>query len=311
MKIVEPSFEIQDQLDRGPIARRIEACGRLCYKSEEKMTEDSAIPFIKKIALHGHNSVLEMAVVTFTVQCHPEKIFDFFACQPRFLIVDRTETGLLLTGSIRAFRELYKTSKESGIVNNIMILLCERYPYLFEDLFSDGEELRIADPAIAVTKMELDEVEQLPPELLLRHRMVGVKLIVNRAVTHELVRHRPCSFLQESQRYCRYSRDTFGNEVSFVRPLFFAEDSPEFAAWKEAMEEAEKKYFTLLETATAQAARTVLPNSCKTEIIVYCNLEEWRHIFALRTSSGADPSMREIMIPLQVEMKKRFSGIDW
>ncbi len=311
MKIVDPSFEIQDELDRGPIARRIETCGRLCYKSEAKISEESAIPFIKNIALHGHNSVLEMAVATFTVQCHPEQVFEFFACQPKFLIVDRTETGLLLTGSIRAFRELYKTCNENDIVNDMITVLYQRHPYLFEDLFSDQEELRIANPAITVAKVELDDVEKLPPELLIRHRVVGVKLIVNRAVTHELVRHRPCSFLQESQRYCRYSRDTFGNEVSFVRPLFFAEDSPEFLLWQEAMEEAEKSYFRLLETATAQAARTVLPNSCKTEIIVYCNLEEWQHIFALRTSSGADPSMREIMIPLQKEMRKRFSTVDW
>jgi len=125
-------------------------------------------------------------------------------------------------------------------------------------------------------------------------------------VTHELVRHRPCSFLQESQRYCRYSQDKFSNQVTFVKPVFFPEDSNEFVLWKQAMEDTEKLYLKLLETSTPQAARTVLPNSCKTEIITYCNLAEWKHIFLLRTSAAAEPSMREIMIPLEKEMKKRY-----
>ena len=72
------------------------------------------------------------------------------------------------------------------------------------------------------------------------------------------------------------------------------------------MEETERLYLQLLETSTPQAARTVLPNSCKTEIITYCNLEEWRHILTLRTSNGAEPSMREIMLPLRAELKNRY-----
>jgi thymidylate synthase (FAD) len=125
-------------------------------------------------------------------------------------------------------------------------------------------------------------------------------------VTHELVRHRPCSFLQESQRYCRYSQDKFGNQVTFIRPLFFTLGSTEYKLWQQAMEETESLYLKLLETSTPQAARTVLPNSCKTEIIVYCNLAEWRHICRLRTSPAAEPSMREVMIPLETEIQKRY-----
>ncbi len=76
------------------------------------------------------------------------------------------------------------------------------------------------------------------------------------------------------------------------------------------MTETEAIYLKLLETSSPQAARTVLPNSCKTEIIVYCNLEEWRHIFDLRTSNAAEPSMREIMIPLAEEIRKRYPTIE-
>ena len=91
--------------------------------------------------------------------------------------------------------------------------------------------------------------------------------------------------------------------------MFFKEDSEEYRLWAQAMEETEKIYLKLLETSTPQAARTVLPNSCKTEIVVYCNLEEWKHIFRLRTTPAAEPSMREIMIPLAVELKKRYPAM--
>lgn len=306
MRVIDPSFEIQEELDTAPMAERLEACGRICYKSEDKITEESAIPFVRKIAAHGHNSVLEMAVATFKVTCHPDHVLEFYACQPKYFVTDRIETGILITGSIRSFREIYSKYSDNQVINDLMLELFRRYPFLFEGVF-EPEEAMEADKFISVEKLSLEEVEDLPAGLLARHRFVGVKFIVNRAVTHELVRHRPCSFLQESQRYCRYSHDKFGNEVTFIRPVFFEEDSSEFEAWRKAMEETEKLYLKLLETSTPQAARTVLPNSCKTEIITYCNLEEWRHIFNLRTSPAAEPSMREVMVPLEKEMKGRFA----
>jgi thymidylate synthase (FAD) len=162
---------------------------------------------------------------------------------------------------------------------------------------------------ISVRKVPLEEVERLPADKLAKHRHLAVKFIVNRAVTHEIVRHRVCSFLQESQRYCRYSEDKFGSEVTFIKPLFWAEDSEEYAVWRQATEETERLYFKLLETSTPQAARTVLPNSCKTEIIVYANLEQWQHIFKLRCSKAAEPSMREVMIPLREEFAKRWPEV--
>jgi thymidylate synthase (FAD) len=306
MRVIDPSFEIQEALDTAPMAERLEACGRICYKSEDKITPESAVPFVQKIAAHGHNSVLEMAVGTFRVNCHPDHVLEFYACQPKYFITDRIDTGILITGSIRAFREIYAKYSDNQVVNDLMIELYGRYPYLFDSVF-DPDNAMEKDQYIGIEKLSLEEVEDLPPEFFARHRYVGVKFIVNRAVTHELVRHRPCSFLQESQRYCRYSQDKFGNEVTFIKPVFFEEDSGEYQLWQEAMQETEKLYLKLLETSTPQAARTVLPNSCKTEIITYCNLEEWRHIFMLRTSPAAEPSMREIMIPLEQEMKKRFA----
>jgi len=185
------------------------------------------------------------------------------------------------------------------------LLMFEREPYLFAKLV-DQEKMLNKDPQIGIAKLSLAQVDALPAGLRKRHRFVSVRFVVNRAVTHELVRHRPCSFLQESQRYCRYSQDKFDNQVTFVKPMFFKEHSAEYMLWREAMEVTEAHYLKLLETSSPQAARTVLPNSCKTEIIVYCNLVEWQHIFSLRTSQAAEPSMREIMIPLAKEMAENF-----
>lgn len=305
MKIIEPSFHIQDELDSASLAVRLEACGRVCYKSEDKITENSAIPFVTKIAEHGHNSVLEMAVLTFRVACRQSQIEELLACQPKFLVIDKLAEGVLITGSVRALREIYLLHKESTVVNQLILALVDSYPYLFAHIFDSTRDTG-KDDAVKSVRLSLSEVDGLSHELRLRHRFIGVKFIVNRAVTHELVRHRPCSFLQESQRYCRYSEDKFDNQVTFIKPLFFREESREFKLWQDAMAETEAAYFKLLETATPQAARTVLPNSCKTEIIVFCNLLEWQHIFSLRTSAAAEPSMREIMNPLHEEMQRRY-----
>ncbi|MCI5114762.1 MAG: hypothetical protein D3912_08045 [Candidatus Electrothrix sp. AX1] len=602
MKIINPSYEVLDHLDQQSLAVRIELCGRICYKSEDRIDQDSALPFVTNMAEHGHNSVLEMGVVTLEITCtDQEQITDFFLLQPRYLQIDRTANILLVTGSIRSFRELLFFHPENVVVRAVCFLLNERHPYFFQDVVPKAGWASASDTPVTVRKVALDTVDCLPPERLLKHRYIAVKFIVNRAVTHEIVRHRPCSFLQEclsgdtvvkafsggrkwtmeelyrifrqkncglarskirvrtknsdgeivpakilsvvrsgkkelfkvttkngysikssadhiyfteygerrlkdiavgdrlmlngkvisrewlkteyleknrqckdiakeigmsdawlgkkirefqlqkpkkmypgrkpghgvpgmhseeekrriskrmsgeanhqwlgsdvsergarsrlyrqdnaslhhcdcgkkaqemhhidrnpanngtsnieyccvkchkarhndgamvvwldeiasiepcgvdmtydlevnhpahnfaangffvhnSQRYCRYSEDKFGSEVSFIKPMFFSKGSPEYMLWEKAMQETEQLYLQLLETSTPQAARTVLPNSCKTELIVYANLKEWQHIFHLRTTKAAEPSMREVMIPLQEDFQQRFPG---
>lgn len=307
MIVVDPSYEIQDELDQASLVVRLESCGRICYKSEERINKDSAMPFVKKIAAHGHNSVMEMAVVTLGVKCTSEQVDALLAIEPKYLFMDKSGDELLVTGSIRTFRELYSRAAKVALVEAMVAFQVEDHAYLFEGVWNGG--LGAAAVGISVRKLELDEVEKLPAELLLRHRYVGVALTINRAVTHEIVRHRPCSYLQESQRYCRYSHEKFGNQVTFIKPMFYEEGSEEYALWQQAMADTEKIYLKLLETSTPQAARTVLPNSCKTEIIVYCNLAEWKHIFKLRTTKAAEPSMREVMIPLQQELQERYPTV--
>jgi thymidylate synthase (FAD) len=128
-----------------------------------------------------------------------------------------------------------------------------------------------------------------------------VKFITDRGISHEIVRHRLCSFLQESTRYCNYSQDKFGNEITVVSPsTWLAWPADVKVDWEDAMKRCEKDYFDMLKNgSTPQQARAVLPNSLKTEIVVKANFREWRHIFKLRAiSNAAHPDMRALMTPL-------------
>ncbi len=313
MKVIVPYTEILEDLDRQRLATRIEACGRICYKSEDKITAASAEPFILNIIKHGHNSVTEMAVLTLRVFYDKDSMAtQFFSLLPKFLHIDRVEKKeLLITGSIRAFRELYQANPTVKLVKAITEHLSRRHPLFYEDLLPERGLLK--QEGVRVEKVPLETVDALPADLLAKHRHVAVLFVVNRAITHEIVRHRPVSYLQESQRYCRYSQDKFGSEVTFIKPMFFPKGSHEYRLWEKGMEETEKIYLKLLETSSPQAARTVLPNSCKTELITFANLLEWLHIFKLRTSKGAEPSMREVMNPLLHKFQEKyptiFSGI--
>ena len=134
---------------------------------------------------------------------------------------------------------------------------------------------------------------------------ITVRFVCDRGVSHELVRHRMCSFAQESTRYCNYSKEKYGCEITVVRPLF-TDDEFSYELWKGSCEVAEKAYLRLLDiSVSAQDARSVLPNSLKTEVVMKGNYREWRHIFELRTASGAHPEMRRIMAPLQKELRSK------
>lgn len=147
---------------------------------------------------------------------------------------------------------------------------------------------------------------------MLEHGSLSVKFIVDRGVSHEMVRHRMASFAQESTRYCNYAADKFGNELTFIAPTFWsAYKDPDAAyTWMDAMAAAEEHYFKLLSLgAKPEEARSVLPNSLKTEIVVTANYREWRHIFELRTSPKAHPQIREVMTPLMEELRQRIPVI--
>jgi len=147
-------------------------------------------------------------------------------------------------------------------------------------------------------------------EAVLEHSIMSVKFITDRGVSHEIVRHRLCSFTQESTRYCNYSKDKFDNQLTFIKPIGM-EDKNRFIIWQTAMIEAEKYYLMLIDNKESpQQARSVLPNSLKTEIVVTANFREWKHIFQLRAiSKNAHPQMRDLMIPLYSYCKKTIPEI--
>lgn len=139
-------------------------------------------------------------------------------------------------------------------------------------------------------------------ESVLEHEKVTARIICDRGVTHEIVRHRIASYSQESTRYCNYGK---ASEITVIKPCFWAEGSLPYALWEESMAYAEKAYMNLVALGCSpQQARSVLPNSLKTEIVMTCNLREWRHFFRLRTSRAAHPQMREIAVPMLAEFKR-------
>lgn len=204
MNVIKPSIEIIDMKNYDEIVRKIEKIGRVCYKSEGNITEESAERFIRNLLKRGHESVIE-------------------------------------------------------------------------------------------------------------HESVTVRIICDRGITHEIVRHRIASYSQESTRYCNYSGDKFGNAITvidlaggFEYDLNNENDRAKYDVWNHAMEQAEDSYFRMLELgATPQEARSVLPNSLKTEIVVTMNLRSWRNFFRLRCDPHAHPQMREVAgIALKIFQEK-------
>ena len=179
---------------------------------------------------------------------------------------------------------------------------------------SEGKITEDGESAKKFVKMLIDRGH----EAMIEHSSLSVKFVVDRGVSHELVRHRIASFAQESTRYVNYSLEKFGNEINVIDIRNGIDldnkmknmDSDTISAimgeWCLAMEDAEKHYMKMIELgATPQIARSVLPNSTKTEITITANYREWRNFFKLRVPNTAHPQMREVTIPLLKELQHR------
>lgn len=188
---------------------------------------------------------------------------------------------------------------------------------------TDEEIAEIVDKTIkdiisGMAGVELEEITEGSAEKMVRaliksnhmamleHYSFSVKFICDRGVSHEIVRHRVASYAQESTRYCNYNKS---GDVAFIRPVFFAEDTPEMDNWVDSCMRAEKTYnYLISEGRTPQEARSVLPNSLKTEVVMTANLREWRHFLSLRAcgSTGKPhPQMLEVAVPLLKELRER------
>ena len=292
MKITEPSAVIlEPELAGLSICQRIDRCASVCYQRPPKPTEEEAQAFCRSLIERGHLPALEFAVVHLVMPWCLVVDFD----GEKYLSVSwpsGDEPGVV-SGSIRAFMEARSVfDVRAFLAGEIETGTFFSVPSGASHDFDSMEGIRFATP---------DEIPW-------QHKHVAVRVICSRAISHQLVRHRPCSFLQESQRYCRYD-----DEVTFIRPEWVSAEhfgkQPEFAGWEWewAMETAELIYQQMLKGGLApQQARAVLPESTKTELIMQAALPQWRHVLDLRCSAGADPEMRRVMVPLREQFQEQY-----
>ena len=194
--------------------------------------------------------------------------------------------------AIKAYTQIYGDIDGQEILNKIE--RCGRVCYKSESKIEEGSSEKFVANII-----------KRGHEAVLEHASITVKFVVDRGVSHELVRHRLASYCQESTRYCNYSKDDFGSEITFIIPEYLDYKSEGWNIWKDAMKACEDAYFKLLNFGLSpQEARAVLPNSLKTEVIMTANIREWRTFFKLRTASAAHPQMREVTRPLLDELKE-------
>lgn len=198
--------------------------------------------------------------------------------------------------------------------------------YVIEQELNEGEMLKAIERAGRTcyksenlvseesAKKFVTNILKLGHESVIEHEKITVRVICDRGVSHEIVRHRIASYSQESTRYCNYCNDRFGNVLTFIEPCFFSSDSEEDIKnkqiWLDTMAMIEKNYNMLIENgAKPEEARAILPNSLKTEIVVTMNLRAWRHFFKLRADKSAHPQIREIANMILDEFKEKLPTI--
>ena len=200
---------------------------------------------------------------------------------------------------IKPYFEFLDEVNGSKILKNIE--KCGRTCYKSENLITDNSA------AIFVANLL-----KRGHESVIEHEKISVRMVCDRGVSHEIVRHRIASYSQESTRYCNYQKDKFGNELTFIKPIFWDDSSEEYAIWFSMMQMIEKNYMQLINLgASPQEARSILPNSLKTEIVVTMNLREWRHFFRLRTAEAAHPQMQEMLTEFQNKIPIIFDDIEY
>lgn len=315
MKIVRDEAILEDF---GPSALcKIEKIARTCYKSEDLIKEGSAEKMVRGLKARGHEAMLEHHTYIFGLGEMGYRLFwDFvtelqdngFDCMIRRTARD---DRYIISGNVRAWRDLIRACGSY-----------ESVPLVIRDLaHGEGEKAAFFDDLACPNKVS-DSCGwvQLSPEDLTPwekgvHYDITAKFVCDRGVSHEIVRHRKASFAQESTRYANYSLGKFGGEIAVISPEF-ANDAE--GAWREAVNNCEVAYLQLLEVGQKpQMARSVLPNSLKTEIYVTANVNEWKHIFNLRAldkTGPAHPQIKKVMLPLLKDMQKAepdcFGGLD-
>jgi len=331
MKIIEPSFEMYDipePTDRDGVLMHLEKIGRTCYKSEDKITLGSANKFLQNIRNHKHWAMLEHYIFTVSVpewiyrdiqeSIEEVSLYEDSEAINKLRFINSTCWGnyseekyqYLVSFSITSLNYLYNCNIFDD--NHGISTLIRFMRYYYPELIIPARTARERNKAFNHDEIEFvsrEEMKTLPKWIREVHDFMSVKFTIDRGITHEVVRHRPASYAQESTRYCNYSQGKFGNEITVILPSFFdtgmgeMSNSLVYNEWKTSCESSERHYFKLLEMgATPQQARSVLPNSLKAELIMTANLYEFRHFFNMRCPTSAHPQMREVAVPLLSEL---------
>lgn len=287
MKLIKPYFEIWEQpAGLEGVYKQIEKVGRVCYKSEDKITEDSAKPFVDRMIKSGHGAMLEHGTV-------------YLFCP--------TEEYVDSNGDVQYYNPLekYQNNNYSALVDS------NEGIYVTTNL------------RVLVENGWMGDLQYLCEPTEYHERRVTVHFVCDRGVSHEFVRHRVMSFAQESTRYCNYSKDKFGNELTFIQPCWLDDErlklygpyhtiirdkSPE-SIFIANLNNAERDYLDLISLGwKPQEARAVLPNSLKTELVVTGFTSDWNHFFDLRargTTGAPHPQAKELAEPLMREFVTR------
>lgn len=279
MKLIESSVQIIEEKDP---YKMIELAGRTCYKSEDKITENSAKEFVDRMIKLGHGAMLEHGTI--------------------YLKIDKTEDGHLpparlywSDGNHKKYTRVRKHGNSIYVTTNLRVIV---------------ENNRLDDLQYQVEPTEHHE------------KRITAKFICDRGVSHEFVRHRVFSFAQESTRYCDYSKDKFGNDITYIIPSWLDLPEGKYSDWDNdwcdvselkllypevdnlsdpancflrSIKNAEYYYFMLINRGwKPQQARQVLPNATKTELVMTGFESDWEHFFELRCSGAAHPDAKKL-----------------
>ena len=311
MKIIVPYVQIEERDEQRGGLKIIERASRLCYKSEDKITENSAEAFVKGLVRRRHLSVLEHGDMIFEIGDRHiyENVADGLEIlrdtggQPPMLEMTNIGHRYIVSGNIRAWLELFSYSSLAGryFIGYFDPVFIQSMSFMDED----------AEPDDRVRQIYYADLHD-PLEKMVHQRQT-VKFTVDRGVTHEFVRHRKMSFSQESTRYCNYSDGRFGGEISVIEPCFLEPGTEAYSLWMLHCKCAEAAYFHLLNAGLSpQEARSVLPHSTKAELMMTGTLCQWDRFFNLRArqvTGPAHPQALEVVAPLYEMDKLLFPGV--
>lgn len=276
MKLIKQKFEILEQGEGlGNIFRQIELAGRTAYKSENKITNNSAVDFVDMLINLKHYAALEHGTV-------------YLKIPVSFLPYENEHTYVDYINNKYSKCVVRKVSN-NAIFKKKYAYVTTNYRVIIENHWEEDLEFLCAPSSYHVKRYT-------------------VKCITNRQITHELVRHRTFSFLQESSRYCDYSNENkFNSGLTFIKPLWLTDDK-EKKIYLDYLQNVENTYKALRKNWSTQYCANVLPNAIKSEIVITGFEKDWKYLFDLRVkgiTGNPHPQMVELITPVWKEFKKR------